>query len=83
MMIRKDPSFKKGSSRSREKQGASPVKQVAYVIDVYKSGELDSSRRASMRRRGSALLALTILAGLSGAILATILVSQTSVISGL
>ena len=76
MMVRKDPSFKEGMEQLQREAGASPVKQVAYVINAYKSGELESvPRTASMRRRGSALLGLTILAksaGLSGAILATI-----------
>ena len=73
MKVRKDPSFKKGMKQLQREAGASPVKQVAYVIDAYKSGELESTpRTASMRRRGGALLALTFAAGLSGAILATI-----------
>jgi len=36
--------------------GSSPVKQVSYIIDAYKSGELESTpRTASMRRRGGLL----------------------------
>lgn len=73
MMIRKDPSFKEGMKQLQREAGVSPVKQVAYVINAYKSGELESvPRTASMRRRGGALFALTFAAGLSGAILATI-----------
>ena len=73
MKVRKDPNFKKGMKQLQREAGSSPVKQVAYVIDAYKSGELDATpRTASMSRRGGALLAMTFAAGLSGAILATI-----------
>ena len=73
MKVRKDPSFKKVVKQLQREAGASPVKQVAYVFDAYKSGELEATpRTASMRRRGGVLLALISAAGLSGAILATI-----------
>jgi hypothetical protein len=68
MRVRKDPNFKKAVKQIQREAGSSPVKQVTYVIDAYKSGELEStSRTASMRRRG--FLAAV---GFSGAILAVI-----------
>ena len=79
MKVRNNSDFKKAVKQVQKEAGSSPVKQVAYVIDVYKSGELESSRRASMRRRGSALLALTILAksaGIAGSLIAILCIAD-------
>ena len=48
------------------------MKQVAYVINAYKSGELESvPRTASMSRRGGAMLeGLTLVVGVTAATLA-------------
>ena len=75
MKVNKNPNFKKVVKQVQKEAGGSPVKQASYIVDAYKSGELDSSKRASMRRRGSALLGLTILAksaGIAGSLVAII-----------
>lgn len=73
MKVRKDPSFKKAMKQLQREAGSSPVKQVAYVIDAYESGELEARpRTASMRRRGGFLLGMTFATGLSAAIMASL-----------
>jgi len=73
MKVRKDPNFKKAMKQLQREAGPSPVKQVAYVIDAYESGELEARpRTASMRRRGGFLLGMTFATGLSAAIMATL-----------
>ena len=73
MKVNENPNFKKVVKQVQREAGGSPVKQASYIVDAYKSGELDSSKRASMRR--SALLGLTILAksaGIAGSLVAII-----------
>jgi len=76
MKVRKDPNFKKAMKQLQREAGSSPVKQVSYIIDAYKSGELESTpRTASMTRRGSFvhdIHAMMFMVELAGAILAAI-----------
>jgi hypothetical protein len=54
MKIRKDPNFKKATKQIQREVGSSPVKQVSYIIDAYKSGAFEPTpRTASMRRKSS------------------------------
>ena len=64
MKVRNNSDFKKAMKQIQKEAGSSPVKQATYVIDVYKSGELDSSRRASMPPKS--LMLFILVAGFFG-----------------
>ena len=76
LKIKKNPNFKKAVKQVQKEAGSSPLKQVAYVIDAYKSGGLDSSRRASMRRRGLHPVNITEYLQLFGSVFAIFLIAS-------